>query len=138
MAQSQFSRQSDSIWCFIFLLIVSGGEQFLVYKVGLITGTFYQVLGEKNKDGFFKHVIYSLSILLAVTLVKSLKDFTARIIGVIWRKHLTNYVQALYFTSLRFYTLTSIGKVFTLIVVISTYSKIFYFMTNLFFRQQQN
>jgi hypothetical protein len=43
-----------------FLLILSGLEQYLIFKVGLITGKFYEVLGNKDSDHFSAHITYSL------------------------------------------------------------------------------
>ena len=90
--------------------MVSGIEQYLVYRVGLITGAFYQVLGEKNKPAFINHVMTSLVTLFAISVVKSSRDFLGRYVGVAWRKHLTNYIHGLYFNSMKFYKLTSIGE----------------------------
>jgi hypothetical protein len=43
-----------------FLVIVSGLEQYLAYKVGLVSGKFYEVLGNKDTAAFKSHNFYSL------------------------------------------------------------------------------
>ena len=52
------SWKTSSVWCFVSLLVASSMEQFLAYKVGLISGKFYEILGNKNQDLFVSHVIY--------------------------------------------------------------------------------
>ena len=42
--------------------------------------------------------------------MKSFTDFFARILGVLWRKHLTNHIHHLYFDQMKFYKLISVGK----------------------------
>jgi ABC-type uncharacterized transport system fused permease/ATPase subunit len=104
------SWKSDSFWCFIALILVASVEQYLIYKVGLITGEFYQVLGEKNQDAFTLTVLNSLALLLAISLFKSIRAFLAKILGVTWRKHLTNAIHQLYFEHIRFYRLSALCK----------------------------
>ena len=60
--------------------------------------------------GFKWHCIYSLLILLSISVVKSFTDFFARILGVLWRKHLTNHIHHLYFDQMKFYKIISVGK----------------------------
>ena len=52
------SLKSASFWCFVSLLIIASTEQFLAYKVGLISGAFYETLGNKDEKEFWHHVIY--------------------------------------------------------------------------------
>ena len=42
------SWRSDSFLCFILVILASAFSEYLKYKVGLLTGTFYQVLGDKD------------------------------------------------------------------------------------------
>ena len=42
------SWKSDSFLCFILVILASAFLEYLKYKVGLLTGTFYQVLGDKD------------------------------------------------------------------------------------------
>ena len=104
------SLKSDSFWCFTSCLIIASTEQFLAYKVGLISGAFYEILGNKDKNGFLNHVIYSVALLLSITLFKSLRSFLSKTLGVLWRKHLTKSDHDMYFSNLTFYKLISFGK----------------------------
>ena len=104
------SLKSDSVWTFISLVVIASVEQFLVYKVGLISGAFYEILGNKDGKEFTNHVIYSVALLLSITLFKSLRSFLSKTLGVLWRKHLTLSVHEMYFSNLTFYKLISFGK----------------------------
>ena len=104
------SLMSDSFWCFTSCLIIASTEQFLAYKVGLISGAFYEILGNKDQNEFLNHVIYSIALLLSITLFKSLRSFLSKTLGVLWRKHLTKSVHEMYFNNLTFYKLISFGK----------------------------
>ena len=46
-----------------FLVIAAGLEQFVAFKVGLVTGKFYEVLGNKDKVAFKDHIVYSLLVI---------------------------------------------------------------------------
>ena len=52
------SLRSASFCCFASLIIIASTEQFLAYKVGLISGAFYETLGNKDETEFWQHVIY--------------------------------------------------------------------------------
>ena len=108
------SWKSDSFWLFWTLILAASVEQFLAYKVGLITGGFYEILGNKEENAFLHHCIYSLALILSITLFKSLRSFLCKILGVVWRKHLTKAMHHLYFHQLRFYKLPILGKVIPL------------------------
>ncbi len=75
------SWRSDAVFCFLALLFAALTEQFVAYKVGLITGAFYEVLGEKDRDGFTRQVLYSLGLLVSITILKSARSYLARILG---------------------------------------------------------
>ena len=59
------SWRSDSFLCFILVILASAFLEYLKYKVGLLTGTFYQVLGDKDigKNFSFKNRSDSCQIL---------------------------------------------------------------------------
>ena len=79
--------------------------------------------------GFKWHCIYSLLILLSISVVKSFTDFFARILGVLWRKHLTNHIHHLYFDQMKFYKLISVGKsdlYFNMLIIFFISETLFY------------
>ena len=65
---------------------VSGLEQFLAYKVGLVTGQFYEVLNDRDLDGFYRVVGVSTVIILCMVVVLSLRQFVTRSMIVGWRR----------------------------------------------------
>ena len=67
-------------------LQVSGLEQFLAYKVGLVTGQFYEVLNNRDLDGFYRVVGVSTVIILCMVVVLSLRQFVTRSMVVGWRR----------------------------------------------------
>ena len=66
---------SDSVALLLILLLISGIEQLLAYKVGLISGQFYEVLGKKDLDGFTDSVLYSFVLICSMTIIKSSRMF---------------------------------------------------------------
>ena len=104
------SWKSDSFWLFWTLILAASVEQFLAYKVGLITGGFYEILGNKEEKAFMHHCFYSLALILSITIFKSLRSFLSKILSVVWRKHLTSAIHQLYFHQLRCYKLSSVSK----------------------------
>ena len=103
------SWKSDSFWLFWTLILAASVEQFLAYKVGLITGGFYEILGGKEQKAFVRHCLYSLALILSITIFKSLRSFLCRVLSVCFRKHLTSAIHRLYFSQLRFYKLSSVS-----------------------------
>ena len=75
---------SDSVALLTILLVISGLEQFLAYKVGIISGEFYEVLGNKDLDRFTTAVLNSLIVIGSMTLVKSSRMFITNTMVVAW------------------------------------------------------
>jgi ABC-type uncharacterized transport system fused permease/ATPase subunit len=75
---------SDSVALLTILLVISGLEQFLAFKVGLISGEFYEVLGNKDLDRFTTAVLNSLIIIGSMTVVKSSRMFITNTMVVAW------------------------------------------------------
>ena len=67
-------------------LQVSGLEQFLAYKVGLVTGQFYEVLNDRDVDGFYRVVGFSTIVILCMVVILSLRQFVTRSMIVGWRR----------------------------------------------------
>lgn len=62
---------SASFGYFVLLLCFAALEQFLAYRVGLISGLFYKVLGDKDIEGFRTAVWKSVLQILAMTATRS-------------------------------------------------------------------
>ena len=95
---------------FLLLILAEALEQFLAYKVGLISGKFYKVLEEKDKKEFVNHVMYSLAMILSISFVKTGRVFVTKQLVVSWRKSLTEALHKAYFANMKFYLLNSQGK----------------------------
>ena len=67
-------------------LQVSGLEQFLAYKVGLVTGQFYELLNDRDVDGFYRVVGFSTIVILCMVVILSLRQFVTRSMIVGWRR----------------------------------------------------
>ena len=59
---------------------------------------------------FEKKCLYSVALLVAITLFKSVRSFLSKNLGVLWRKNLTKSVHDMYFDNFTFYKLISFGK----------------------------
>lgn len=44
-------------------------EQFVIYYVGLLPSEFYRVFGEKDWDGFKRHTVYSIILIVSIAFV---------------------------------------------------------------------
>ena len=57
-----------SLSCALFgaLVCVCALEQFLAYKIGMVPGQFYKVLGGKDYDGFLKTTLFSLILIVCM------------------------------------------------------------------------
>ena len=92
------------------LLFFSGVEQFLAYRVGLISGKFYNVLGKKSKPGFIEATWHSAIIIAAMTITKSARVFTSKMLAIAWRLNLTQALHTKYFSDTTYYMLNILGK----------------------------
>ena len=89
---------------------LAGTEQWLAYLVGLISGQYYQVLGEKDKGAFRSVTAVSLAIILSMAAVRALREFATRSLTVTWRRTLTAALHSSYFRGIRYYRLNVLGK----------------------------
>ena len=94
----------------ISLLIWAGLEEFAAYNIGMITGTFYKVLGDKDKNGFYRQLTQSILLIIGIAIVKSVKDLTANHLYLGWRNKLTHWIHSLYFTDILYYNINVIDN----------------------------
>lgn len=80
------------------------------YAVGLIPSGFYLVLGEKDLHGFIHQLLKSLGIILAIVIVKSIKNYVSQVLNLTWRQLLTRAVHRLYYTGINYYELNVFDK----------------------------
>ena len=46
-------------------------EQIVIYNVGLLASEYYVVLGERDWNGFIRHTLYSLVLILSIAFVST-------------------------------------------------------------------
>jgi len=86
-------------------------EEIIVSYVGLIPSGFYQVLGDKDINGFTKQTLQSILLILAVAVVKSLKNYISLILNLTWRQLLTRAIHRLYYSGINYYQLNVFDKI---------------------------
>jgi ABC-type uncharacterized transport system fused permease/ATPase subunit len=92
-----------STFLFILLLVDLVALEFVVYQVGLLSGKFFKVLTNKDLAGFSTLALYSIGLIIINSSMKSFNDFLARLLEIVWRKHITLKLHELYFTKKNFY-----------------------------------
>ena len=85
-------------------------DEVVGYAVGLIPSGFYLVLGEKDLNGFIHQLVKSLGIILAIVIVKSIKNYVSQVLNLTWRQLLTRAVHRLYYTGINYYELNVFDK----------------------------
>ena len=68
----------------------------MAYKTGLLSGLFYKVLGNKDTEDFKDACLYSLAVILGMVVVKSLRQYTGKMLIVQWRRKLCVFIHNLY------------------------------------------
>ena len=90
--------------------VFSAVEEFLGYRVGLISGQFYNVLGSKDRPGFIEVSWQSLILISGITLAKSARVFTSKMLAIAWRLNITRSLHQTYFSDRTYYSLNTLGK----------------------------
>ena len=93
----------------------SAVEEFLSYRVGLISGQFYNALGSKDKAEFIEVTWQSLILITGITVTKSARVFASKMLGIAWRLRLTRELHNKYFSETTYYKLNVLGRRFVFI-----------------------
>ena len=88
----------------------SGIEEFLSYRVGLISGQFYNALGSKDKSEFIEVTWQSLILITGITVTKSARIFVSKMLGIAWRLRLTRALHKKYFSETTYYKLNVLSR----------------------------
>lgn len=99
------SLLSVSSCLFLLLVITTVGVEFVVYKVGLLSGQYYSVLQNKNLPGFRDLALMSIGFIVLNAFMRSLIAFLASLLSIVWRKYLTLSLHKAYFANKNFYYL---------------------------------
>ncbi len=95
---------------FLCVATLAGLEQWIAYRVGLIPGQYYQVLGDEDRESFQRVTAASMATILGMAATKALRVFASRSLTVAWRRTLTRALHARYFQGVRYYRLNVLGK----------------------------
>lgn len=95
---------------FVFLLIAVVSLEVIIYNVGLLPGQYYKVLYNKDLNTFRGLVIKSLAFIIINALLKSLSDYIANLLRIVWRQLLTLRLHSDYFHNKNFYYLQCASK----------------------------
>ncbi|XP_061098026.1 ATP-binding cassette sub-family D member 4 isoform X2 [Conger conger] len=99
------SWSSESVLMFGTLLFVALFEQLIIYQVGVLPSQFYEVLADKDFDGFKNLVKLAFLLILLNSTLKSLDQYVCSLMYVNWRQSLTESLHRSYFQSRVYYTL---------------------------------
>ena len=89
----------------VSLLINVFGLEYLVYRVGLITGSFTKSLTSRDSSLFISLTWKALILIVLNAFLVSTKDYITQLLGIIARKCLTLRIHDLYFKNRNFYFL---------------------------------
>jgi ABC-type uncharacterized transport system fused permease/ATPase subunit len=90
---------------FLILLFDVVTLEYVVYQVGLLSGKYFKTLSEKNLSAFRDLAFFSIGIIIVNSLMRSFKDFIAKMLQIVWRKYLTLKLHELYFSDKNYYYL---------------------------------
>lgn len=99
------SLLSASTFAFLALLADVIVLEVVVYRVGLLSGRYYKCLSDQDLHAFWTLTIMAALYIVVNSVLKSIKDFLASLLSILWRKQLTQHLHQAYFTRMRFYYL---------------------------------
>ena len=94
---------------FVLLLASVIAIEFVIYQVGLLGGKFYKTLSNRDLENFKRLAVFSIFLIIVNAVMKSLNDFMASLLSIIWRKNITLKLHELYFAKRNFYYLQFYG-----------------------------
>lgn len=84
--------------------------EVVVYRVGLLSGRYYKCLSDQDLPAFWNLTLIAVLYIIVNSILKSIKDFLASLLSIMWRKQLTQSLHKMYFTRMRFYYLQMNGS----------------------------
>lgn len=102
------SRNNSLIICLLLFLAII--YETLSYNVGMITGDYYKVLGDKDWTGFWNQTWKSVIYIVCIAVIKSCKEYVTSVLQVEWRQLLTTCIHERYFSNLNYYKLNVVSR----------------------------
>eukprot|EP00095_Tigriopus_kingsejongensis_P004960 maker-scaffold96_size378025-snap-gene-0.23 protein:Tk04960 transcript:maker-scaffold96_size378025-snap-gene-0.23-mRNA-1 annotation:"abc subfamily abcd" len=90
---------------FYLLVGLAALEQWLALYVGLVSGRYYKVLGERDWAGFETATLDAVWKISAMVVTKCCRVYVTRMLTVGWRRSLTMALHRMYFARIKFYRL---------------------------------
>ena len=94
-----------SVLLLFILLVDVVALEYVVYQVGLLSGKYFKILSNKDLGGFRDLALFSIGMIVVNSVMKSLKDFIAKLLQIVWRKYLTLKLHDFYFLNKNYYYL---------------------------------
>lgn len=94
----------------LFLFFLSLIEELIIYQIGLITAKFYYILLLNDINQFYQHLLFSFSLVLFMSLIKSAKIYVSTVISIEWREQLSKHLIRQYFEHFHYYHLNLMNK----------------------------
>jgi ATP-binding cassette subfamily D (ALD) protein 4 len=92
---------------FMMLLVDVVVLEVVIYRVGLLSGKYFRMLSNKDVASFWFLAVSSILYIVINSLLKSVKDFLANLLSIVWRKSITLTLHELYFAKKNFYYLSN-------------------------------
>ncbi|CAG2169346.1 unnamed protein product, partial [Oppiella nova] len=89
----------------LYLLFVTILYETAAYNIGMITGTYYKALGERDVTEFWQQTIKALVLIAVIALLKSIQNYIASSVYLEWRRQLTDRLLSRYMQGLAYYEL---------------------------------
>nr|XP_027201827.1 ATP-binding cassette sub-family D member 4-like [Dermatophagoides pteronyssinus] len=104
--QKCWNLQQPYKWTIInilFLILLSIIQEIIIFQIGLITARFYYVLLLKDIFKFYTQLLFTMILVLFMSLIKSFRQYVSTIIEIEFREHLTKYFVDNYFENNNYY-----------------------------------
>ncbi|KAM9294346.1 lysosomal cobalamin transporter ABCD4 [Gastrophryne carolinensis] len=90
----------------VTLLMVALAGQLVVYQVGILPSQFYGVLSDRDLKGFRRLVLLAVTLIFAISMLRSIEQYISKLVYVNCRKVMTQYLHRLYFQKQVYYMLS--------------------------------
>ncbi|KAJ6219596.1 hypothetical protein RDWZM_005408 [Blomia tropicalis] len=94
-----------SIFLLLILLFLAICNEIAIYNIGLITGDYYRILNDRDEKAFLSQTIKSLALIVAISLLKGIKEYISSSLYVHWRDNITSHLHHKYFQNYSYYHL---------------------------------
>ncbi|CAG2110509.1 unnamed protein product [Medioppia subpectinata] len=98
-------RNGRTLSVISYLLFVTVLYETAAYNIGMITGSYYKALGNKDSHEFWTQTIKAVVLIVIIAMLKSTKEYISSTVYIEWRRSLTARLLVHYFRDRRYYDL---------------------------------